>query len=350
MYLFIYIFSIFTSLYHNKYFKYFVVPILGLLLILVAGMRKEGVDNDYFSYAIMFKYNVHDTSTYIPFASSEITSYLIPRFFYAISKEHYIVLSFIAYAFFGVGFKIYALRNYKYFLLAIVLYVSNLYFLQEFTTIRAGAASGLLLMAILDLVKKKNTSFFLKVLFATLFHYSSIVFVVVWFVQRFNIKYYLLLGVLAFSLMVPILNLNFVTLLYLDQLFPKAAIYLEIMKSEQMALNLFNFRILIAFALMFVFLIFRKRINFEGFDLFLKIHILSLIFFYLFSTLGLAFSLRLFEMFSIVQLVLFPLLVLIFPLRLRFYGYLTVLGIGTLYFFYNIYLSGIIRAYSSWLI
>jgi len=325
------------------------VPILAFSLIAIAGLRAEGIDNDYHQYIKNFKENVYSISNYVPFVSSEITSYFIPYFWYLLTPTFFIQLTFLTYAFLGVGFKIWALRNYEYFLLAIVIYVGNLYFLQEFTTIRAGAASGILLLSIQDIIKKNNRGFFLKVFCACLFHYSSLIFVAIWFVQKFRISYSVLFLILAASFLVPVLNLNFVQILYLDRLFPKAAVYLEIMKSQQQSLNLFNFRILISCFMLLFFWSFRKRIDYPGFNVLLNLQFLSLIFFYLFSTTGLAFSLRLFEMFSIVQLILYPLIVQVFPTRLRFYGHIVVLGIATLNFFYNVYLSGIIRNYSSWL-
>ena len=230
-----------------------------------------------------------------------------------------------------------------------MLYVSNLFFMQDMTTIRASVSSGVLLWSLKDLIAKNDKRFFLKLGFAILFHYSSIIFIIIWLVNKFGVKYKWLFVALFLSILVPVLDLNFISILHLDALSHKAEIYMKIKEYEEEKLNLFNFKILISLFYLVVLYWNRNKIVLPSFDLIIKIHILSLFFFFFFSTTGLTFSQRTFELLSIVQIVLFPTIIMCFNSKLKLFGYLIVLATSGVFFYYNIYISEIFKEYTSWL-
>ncbi|MBP2618031.1 EpsG family protein [Chryseobacterium jejuense] len=345
VYLYLYIFSFIISLFKNKRNTYIVCSILVVVLALFAGTRNEDIDNDYFLYKEFFsealRGNFFDLKT-------EVSVFVIP---YVISwfTGDYARWSFVTFAFISLGIKIFAIKDYRFFVLAILLYVGNLFFIQDMTTIRASVSSGILLWSLKDLEERRDKVFFAKIGLALLFHSSSAIFIIIWFVSKFNIKYKWLFIALGFSLLVPLLNLNFIKILHLDSIYSKAAVYLTAKDYEDKKINLFNFKILISLFYLVILYWKRKKINYKGFDLMLKIHCLSLIFFFLFSTTGLTFSLRTFELLSIIQIVLFPLLILAFHKKLRIFAYFIVLATSFVFFYYIIFISELFKEYSSWL-
>lgn len=321
-----------------------VTAIIFIVLTLFAGTRNNNIDNDYALYQWLFQTAVNTDLA----MDSEPTKMLIPRVMSWFS-QYYVELTFFTYAAIGLYFKLFSIKNYRFFGLAVVLYVSNLFFIQDMTTIRASVASGILLWSLKDIIFRNDKVFFLKLFLAILFHNSSALFIVIWLINRFKIKYKWLFIALAFSIIVPILNLNFIKILHLDSFSEKAGTYLQIKEYEEGNLNLFNFKIIISFFYLAYLYWKRKSIQFRSFDILLKIHILSLILFFLFSPTGLTFSLRIFELLSIVQIVLFPLIILTLPKKFKIFGYIIVILTAAVFFYYNIFFSDLFKAYSSWL-
>lgn len=326
--------------------------LLFFILSFFAGTRLD-IDSDYGLY----KYNIrYVESTIKDFANRsspmEWCMYIIPNSIKLViqSKIEIINYSFLTFAFLGVGIKLIAInRLTPFFFLSIILYTSNLYFMQEMTTIRAGVATGIFLWSIKDIEENRNKVFFVKLGFAFLFHYSSIVFVIAWLLHKFNVKYkWLILG-LCLAMLVPILNLNFIEILHLNVISDKADAYTKIQEYEDKKLNLFNFKIVISLFYLIIFYWQRNKIAVQGFDLLLKIHFLSLILFFLFSTTGLTFSLRTFELLSIIQVILYPLIILCFISKLKILGYLLVMGTSFIFFYYNIFIADFLKEYTSWL-
>jgi hypothetical protein len=316
-----------------------------LVLALFAGTRSPDIDNDYFLYQFYFTQSGLGVFTGL---QTEVCTYVIPRII-SFFTEDYTRLSFLVFAFISLSLKIFSIKDYQYFILAVLLYVGNLFFIQEMTTIRASVSSGVLLWSIKDLYEKNDKKFFLKLGFALLFHYSSVMFVLIWLINKFDVKYKWLFIALAFSMTVPILNINFITILHLDAFSDKATDYMTIKKYEDSKLNLFNFKIIIAFLYLGILFWQRKKIKIAGFDILLKTHILSLFFFYLFSTTGLTFSLRSFELLSVVQIVLYPSLIFCFNKKFKLVGHVIVFATAIVFFYYSIFVSDILKDYSSWL-
>lgn len=338
----------------EKLGKKIIVPILIFTLALFAGTRMWNVSADYGLYSDYFYLALKDRKYFSNYGIMELSVYLIPNLIHIFidSIKNTINLSFLLFAFFGVGTKLKALQDRHYFFLGLFLYLCNLYLIQEFTTIRAGVASGIFLMSIKDITQKNDKGFLWKMALAMLFHYSSIVFVFGWLLLKFKTSFKIYYLILAASVVVSFTKINLLTLLFLDRIFPKVKIYLDIMEREGEAkLNVFNFKIIIALTVALLFLAFLKKFkDNRDFEVLLKFHLLSLILFFALSPTAMTFSLRTFELLSVLQLFLYPMILDVFNKKFRFVGFIMVIVIGLLHFYYLLEISKIFKPYASWLI
>lgn len=165
--------------------------IIGIILICFAGFRGVGVDRDIINYLNMFDYS----ESLSDFQTQEVMAKLIPISLKFVGIYSFGLVLFI-FALLSVGLKIYAIKKYSYAPLASVLYFfSWLFLLQDFTQIRAAVAVGILLFAVQDIYQRNLFRFIFKVGLACLFHYSSLLIVPLYFVNRekINKKYYLIM-------------------------------------------------------------------------------------------------------------------------------------------------------------
>jgi hypothetical protein len=334
------------------YIKGNVRSIIVLLLIvslsLFAGISTQSVD--YGMYRNLFESSVISTFDPIVLLVQEPSFFIIPLFCHAVfGPSYYINVSFLIFAFLGVSTKILAIKDSRFFFLSVALYCCYSYFFQEMITIRAGVASGIFLLAIKDLDNKNDKGYFLKILLALLFHYSSIIFVLIWVLVRLKLSLKVFYSFLAASFAIALLKINLLVLLRLDLLIPKVKIYLDLMELEgNVAINLFNYRILISLFMLFLFAYKIKVLEDEPYFLTLfKIHLLSLILFFVLSTSAIVFSDRTFDLLAIVQVLLYPFIILIF--KERFVGYLILFLICSVNLFFIVKISGLFDHYTTWL-
>lgn len=349
------LFSSFLTLFStNKRGKSIVTILLILTLTIFAGTRLSGVSADYDLYYDYFSSAVKDSKYLVKYPIMELSVYLIPNIIHVFSDSlrYTINASFLLFALIGVSTKIKAIQTRQYFFLGVFLYLCNLYLIQEFTTIRAGVASGIFLLSIKDIVQKNDKGFLWKMAFALLFHYSSVVFIFAWFVLKYKSSFKLYFLGLGISILISFTKINLLTVLFLDRIFPKIQIYLNILENEgEEKLNVFNFKIIIALLVAFIFLTTLKK--FKGnrdFEILLKLHLMSLIIFFVLSPTAMTFSLRTFELISVVQIFLYPMLLDVFHKKFRYVGFSLVIMIGLLHFYYLLEISKIFKSYVSWLI
>lgn len=89
----------------------------------------------------------------------------------------YFVASFVGLWLKGALYKRYSCG----FLLSVFLYVSTVYFLHEYTQIRAAVALGICYLSVEEINKGRFPRFAVRILFAMCFHYSSVVMFAVYF-------------------------------------------------------------------------------------------------------------------------------------------------------------------------
>lgn len=325
-----------------------IVLILIVALSLFAGISTHGADHE--MYDNLFESSVISTFEAIFLLIQEPSFFVIPLLCHAVfGPLLYINISFLIFAFLGVSTKILAIKDSRFFFLSIALYCSYSYFFQEMITIRAGVASGIFLLSIKDLESKNDKGYFLKIFLAFLFHYSSIIFVLIWALLRAKLSLKIFYCFLAASFAIALLKINLLVLLRFDLLIPKVKIYLDLMELEgNVAINLFNYRILISLFMLFLFAYKIKILEDEPYFLILfKTHVISLILFFVLSTSAIVFSDRTFDLLAIVQVLLYPFVLLIF--KERYVGYLIVFLICFVNLFFLIKISGLFDRYTTWL-
>jgi hypothetical protein len=158
--------------------------ILAICLVCVAGFRSGSTLPDYATYAGYYSSVVAGQLTYF----IEISFLFIAKLSNIILAGNSIVL-FVIYAIIGVSLKTYAIRKLTpLFFLSLLIYISNYFILHEMIQIRAGVAAAFILLSIVPLYDRSFKSFLVLIGFATFFHYSSIIFLSLWFLKtkRFN--------------------------------------------------------------------------------------------------------------------------------------------------------------------
>lgn len=352
VYIFSGIISFFAGL--SKKTQGALLGVIALILALFAGTRGN-IDNDYNNYLEVF---VHPDASLQAFLSRTVPlewcMYFIPKLWHwiAYSQVEAAQFCFLTFAFLGVIFKVIAIHKYARFVaLSMLLYVSNLFIMQEMTTIRVGVAAGLFLLSVGDLEQNRKLAGMVKYAIGLFFHSTSALFMPLWFFLQLKIKiryYYYALGVaFAFAL----LKINLVKLLFLDKIFPRIDLYLKIMEVDEemrVATNIFNFRIL--FALVSIVLMascYKLLARLPYFDKLFRIQIIGVILFFVMSPTSMVFSLRSYELFSIVQILLYPYLVYVF--KPRGIGIAIVLIYSLIQIWYFISVVDIYKPYQSWL-
>lgn len=196
------------SLRINK--KTLVLFTVALLLIFIAGFRPIGLDRDSPTYVSLLN---------IPFSQANFLD-KEPTFWMLVEINRVLFSSnertfFLIFAIIGVSLKILAINRLSSMpFLSLWAYICLYFILHEMTQIRAGIAAGIFLLSIPDICNRNLKKFIIKVLFASLFHYSAIVMLSLYFLnlRKISIIYFFLpvIGLfLAYFGLSKILLLNF---------------------------------------------------------------------------------------------------------------------------------------------
>lgn len=352
-YYLIFIFSAVLASFSNTVTKKSIVFLLIVILSLFAGTRLN-IDEDFKMYYKVFYY-IEDTTK--KFSEKEIPIewcvYFITHFFkyIFISKVDYTRATILAFAFLGVTTKLIAIKKYSYFfILSVLLYVSNLFLMMEMTTIRAGVAAGIFMLSLNDLEEKNIKKFSIKLLLCLFFHSSSVVFIIPFLLIYFNtkIKYFYIAIVISF--ISALAKINILKLFFLDRIFPRVEVYFKMMEwQKNEGTNIFSFRSLFALGIIILCSIYYKKLKLiKYFEVLFKIHIISICLFFLLSTTAEAFSIRTFELLSVVQIILYPMIIFIFNKKLRFFGWILIIAYSLLQIIYLLEVADIYKPYKSW--
>ena len=354
MYYLIYLIASVFSLVGNFKHKTFFLDYLIIILALFAGTRLD-IDKDYFMYYKSLLYMDDNLKAFKRREISlEYSMYFFPKFFelFTIDKITVVRSVFLSFAFLGVSTKLIAIRKYSdFFFLSVILYVSYLFFMMEMTTIRAGVAAGIFLLSIKALDEKNDKHFFIFIAFCFFFHSSSILFVLPWVLFKLKIKlkyYYISIFV---SLLIALAKVNILTLLFLDRIFPRVEGYIKAMEwMKEDNANIFSFRAVFALLMIVLFSIYYKKIkDVKYFDVLFKMHLISISLFFVLSTSAQVFSIRTFEMFSVVQILLYPMIVNVLHPKFKLAGWLLIIAFSLVQLYFIISVAEIYKPYKSWL-
>mgnify|MGYP001770686908 CR=1 FL=1 len=301
---------------------------IGLLLALIAGLRPIGLDRDSLNYAAHIK-----SATEVNFLDKEPAYWLI-KWFNEVIFYGNIQTFFLIFAILGVSIKFLSIKRLsKLPFVSVFAYISMYFILHEMTQIRAGVASGIFLWSIPDIYKRNFKSFIIKVLFASLFHYSAIVMLPLYFLnpRKINIIYFFLpiIGLfLAYFGLSKIIFLNITNSLP-EFLAYKIRLYLSLLELDLHAeIHIFNFfysSLLIIFYFSLYYYV-KNKAKFEYDILYVKILSLSLFIFYFFSFLPIL-AFRISEFLGIILIIFIPNLIFYFKQKV-FILYLSLIHIS----------------------
>lgn len=172
----------------------------------------------------------------------EPTFYLIRAFTVSINSY---LLGFFIYALISIWIKYVCISEYKnLFWASTLVYISNILIVQDMVAIRAGVAGSCVLMAIHYKLKDNRTNLFLFVLIAIMFHYTAIVFFLLFIMSSIKPRKMLYVGLVIVSYFLAIRSF------YLTQLFSYIPFvgnyfalfdnYVSEMDSQITPMNIFN--------------------------------------------------------------------------------------------------------------
>lgn len=153
--------------------KWILFAIIGITLILLAGLREVGIDPDSENYANAYRnYMFADDSIS---GGVEYSYILLSAFFNFFTDDVHIL--FLFYAFFGLALKFFAITRYtkEDVFLSVMLYIAFYYELHEVTQIRTGILSGLFLLALIEVGEGRRLRALLFLAIGCLFHVSGII-------------------------------------------------------------------------------------------------------------------------------------------------------------------------------
>jgi hypothetical protein len=207
-----------------------------MLLIMISGFRPVGLDLDSQNYAGELLLPLRN----INFISKEPTYWLFQQinlFFFSGQAASF----FIVFAFISILLKAHAIKAYSYYpWLSLLCYICFFYIIQDMTQIRAGVAIGFVFWSTKDIIDKSKNSFIAKIILATLFHYSAIVFMALYFIKPsfYKSKWFYcvlpLFGVFLAKLNISLIFIQTVANYLPSFLSSKIWIYIELLQSGQL--------------------------------------------------------------------------------------------------------------------
>ena len=304
------------------------LPSLVIVLALFVAFRPAGIDNDYNSYLGYFK-----NPTGVAALLTEPTFKMINSLARFLNAP---LLIFVIYAFLAVPCKIIAIKRLSpYWYLSILVWYAHLFIIQEMTQIRVAVASGVFLFALPYLGDGKKLKFTLCLVASILFHYSALILIPLLLLGNKHLSRYwkCLLFILPIALYAfPFVGMDMLKMIPIPLVQQKLQMYEELMIYEGIGteINIFN---VIAVARLFAYYVLLWKYDYLV-DKYPYISILLKVFCYsICAYVALSFmpmlAMRVEELISIIDCILFPLLAVL--LRPHWLGRLLVImyAIGT---------------------
>lgn len=307
------------------------LPVVWLLLVLIATFRPEEMA-DYDNYEHLYNLG------YSPTDRIELGYYWINRLFRHIDDGLLWLFCFMALL--SIGLKLYSIRRMSPLIwVSVAVYISHFFILHDMIQIRAAVASGLALFAIYYKVKGKLLPFIITLGISILFHYSTMLLVVIWFLNptKYQRNVYIWLIPAAYAMAISGLFLSkFLMFVPIERVQILLESYSQGFNFEEYV-NIFNLRQMLQCVICIFLWLNCKRIASQSpyFLLSLKLYTIGLSIIPLFADLSGAF--RMSELYSIVEVLLFPCIVLAMPRKFAIVGKLAVIAIATAFLLVNIY-------------
>ena len=285
----------------------YLLPI-GIVLILIAGLRPIGIDKDSLNYVQLLGIDITNAN----FIDKEPAFWIINEFnkyIFGGNEQTF----FLIFAILGVSLKLIAIRKYSLLpLLSIFTYICMYFILHEMTQIRAGVAAAIFLFAIEDIKNKNFKSYLFKTILAMLFHYSAIVMLIVYFINpnKLNLKLFFFFPTIG-ALIAIFKHQSLSIFSSLTSILPefigyKIDFYILLLDEGIFSdINIFNFLYLSLIVIYYFSLLNYKRMKSEYDIIFIKILGIALFMFYFLSFLP-VLAFRVSEFFEVVLIFLIP--------------------------------------------
>lgn len=229
--------------YEWSHLKLVCILMFGILLVFFTGLRPPGFDPDYYNYLKTLNYSPSNFN----FTKIEPFYWLLVYFnqlLFGASKYSF----FLIFAFLFVYLSLKAINKFSINpLFSILLYLFLIYPHFGLIQIRNGVALAIALFAVHDLLDNRKDKFYIKIVFASLWHYSLIAFLILAFFNKKKFNY--------FWLLVPIIAYLFSFVLTLDNVYNissyaphfikwKVQTYIYIIRHEDIfnVINLYNLK------------------------------------------------------------------------------------------------------------
>jgi len=303
-YIFIFIILFLTGIHTYKRQCTVYLLVAGLFLALFAGLRGKDVSSDYSTYIDFFQeIKAEGTLNLISLVEPTfvIIAYILPT----------IKAVMIVFAVLAVSIKLLALNKMTpYIFFSVALLFSSFFLVQEMNQVRAAVATGLLLLSVPSILDKKLFYFCLIIAFAMLFHYSAIVFFPLYFLNNYKVQRFYFLIIPA-SYLLNLLGIGFLDILkhvHINFVESKLEAYNELYSMGMYTkINIYNPIIVIRIAIIYALLANARQLSLKNryFIILIKSYVISISILVLFSSLP-VFSLRVSDIFGIVEIVLIP--------------------------------------------
>lgn len=314
-------------------------------IFFLAALRGD-IDRDHENYENIYSYVVNGQN------------YLIEPTFYAFSYFSKLicnspVILFIIFALIGVYIKSKAILKLSvYPTLAIFVYYCDYFLLHEMTQIRVGVAAGICFLSLHEYVNGNKLKFIYYIAFATIFHVSAMLFVLLLFIPKGDIKrkeFYFYITLLIASYTLYFSNYGFASLFSLipiDFVQQKFLMYSQqVENGNSIDVNVFSIlQIIKIFSIVILYSYFKinnSRVRYIDCTI-LRLYIYSCIAWVIFFDIP-AFAIRISELFGFSEVLLLPILAISF--KQKSIGLLIVILICSLMFYINIFHNELLKPY-----
>lgn len=184
---------------NQRHVSLILLGIITVILITVCVWRSEDMC-DYAMYLRMYSMG----------GGEKVNRELEPTFAMIVSVSPVFLIFLAIYALLSVSSHVYAiLRNSPNIWLSFVLYLTLYFVLHDMVQIRAAVAIGLLLIAVRYVVERKWVYYYVLVGIAACFHYSSAIFLFLYFIPYKHLNKWVWSGMLVAFLAFGLLNMQF---------------------------------------------------------------------------------------------------------------------------------------------
>ena len=322
----------------EKYLGKYKLPIylfIGMLIVLLAGLREVGIDADSENYEQMYQ-NYYSAQT------SEVVEYsyiLISSILNIFTND--VHLLFIVYALLGISLKFIAFRYYsELWFMPVLVYLGFYYELHEMTQIRTGVLSGLFLLSIRPLAEGKKLKYVLFIILGAFFHISAIALLPFIFITNKNLSFkqsVFWASLIPLGYFIYFFANTILIQIDLPYIGSKLAVYQAATEKglSQVQINVFSPRLLFTTLIFYYLLYFRDTITAFNryFPIMLKIFAISL---FAYTSLGFlpVLAERVSYLYQIINIILIT--NIYYTLRPKWAGSLLVLLISFVYLNYSL--------------